>query len=38
MISVNWIYEEDDEDSLEFGEDFQEDFKSLRFNFAWNNV
>ena len=37
-ISVNWIYEEDDEDSLEFGEDFQEDFKSLIFNFAWNNV
>ncbi|RLC07606.1 MAG: hypothetical protein DRI57_25660 [Deltaproteobacteria bacterium] len=30
---VNWIYK----DSLEFGEDFQEDFKSLRFNFAWND-
>jgi len=29
---VNWIYEEDDDDSLEFGEDFQEDFEDLSFN------
>ena len=31
-ISVNWIYEADDEDALEFGEDFKEDLKSLQFN------
>jgi hypothetical protein len=32
-VSVNWIYEEDDEDALEFGEEFQEDFEDLKFNF-----
>jgi hypothetical protein len=32
-ISINWIYEEDDEDALEFGEEFQEDFENLKFNF-----
>ena len=31
-IAVNWIYEEDDEDSLEFGEEFKEDYESLTFN------
>ncbi|MCP4347286.1 MAG: DUF1987 domain-containing protein [Desulfobacterales bacterium] len=31
-ITVNWYYEEDDEDALEFGEEFQEDFESLTFN------
>lgn len=28
-ITVNWIYEKEDEDTLEFGEEFQEDFQSL---------
>ena len=32
--TVNWIYEEDDEDMLEFGQEFQEDFPSLTFHFA----
>ncbi len=31
-ISVNWIYDEEDEDNLEYGEDFQEDFEILTFN------
>ena len=31
-IAVNWFYEKDDEDALEFGEEFQEDFDSLEFN------
>lgn len=31
-ITVNWIYDIEDEDSMEFGLDFQEDFKSLDFN------
>ncbi|GBC61029.1 DUF1987 domain-containing protein [Desulfonema ishimotonii] len=31
-ITVNWIYEPEDEDSLEFGEEFQEDFETLNFN------
>ena len=31
-VTVNWIYAEDDEDALEFGEDFQEDVKYIRFN------
>ncbi|OQY58277.1 MAG: hypothetical protein B6245_12670 [Desulfobacteraceae bacterium 4572_88] len=30
-ISVNWIYDEEDEDNLEYGEEFQEDFPSLAF-------
>jgi len=30
-ITVNWFYEEGDEDSLEFGEEFQEDFEALNF-------
>lgn len=30
-IVINWIYEEDDEDTLEFGEEFQEEFDSLNF-------
>jgi len=30
-IVINWIYEEDDEDTLEFGEEFQEEFESLNF-------
>ncbi|OQX27925.1 MAG: hypothetical protein BWK80_02745 [Desulfobacteraceae bacterium IS3] len=31
-ITVNWFYEEGDEDSLEFGQEFQEDFEALNFN------
>jgi len=31
-ISVNWIYDEEDEDNLEYGEEFQEDLESLPFN------
>ncbi|WP_111641296.1 DUF1987 domain-containing protein [Marinimicrobium alkaliphilum] len=30
-ITLNWFYDEDDETILEFGEDIQEDFKSLDF-------
>jgi hypothetical protein len=30
-ITVNWIYEADDDDTREFGEEFQEDFESLNF-------
>ncbi len=32
--TVNWIYEEEDEDMLEFGQEFQEDFPSLIFHFV----
>ena len=32
QISINWIYEEDDEDSQEFGREFQEDFDTLNLN------
>lgn len=32
--TVNWIYEEEDEDMLEFGQEFQEDFPSLNFHFV----
>ena len=31
-ITVNWIYEADDDDTLEFGVEFQEDFESLNFS------
>ncbi|QTA86078.1 DUF1987 domain-containing protein [Desulfonema magnum] len=31
-ISVNWIYDAEDEDNLEYGEDFQEDLELLTFN------
>lgn len=31
-ISVNWIYDEENEAALEAGEDFQEDFEDLKFN------
>lgn len=30
-ITVHWIYEEEDEDSLEFGEEFAEDVDHLNF-------
>lgn len=31
-IIVNWIYDEDNEASLEYGEEFAEDMESLAFN------
>lgn len=32
-IEINWIYEEDDGDMLEYGEELLEDFRRLTFNF-----
>jgi len=37
-ITVNWIYEDDDEESLEFGEEFQEDFNAVHFNLIRKDV
>ncbi|MDM8525509.1 DUF1987 domain-containing protein [Desulfococcaceae bacterium HSG8] len=31
-ISVNWIYDEEDEDNMEYGEEFKEDLEVLTFN------
>jgi len=31
-IVINWFYEEEDEDTLDFGVEFQEEFESLNFN------
>ncbi len=31
-ITVNWVYDVEDEDALEFGEEFKEDLESLDFN------
>lgn len=31
-ITVNWVYDAEDEDALEFGEEFKEDMESLAFN------
>ncbi len=31
-VSVNWIYDEEDEDYLEFGEEFAEDLAHVPFN------
>ncbi|MDM8523870.1 DUF1987 domain-containing protein [Desulfococcaceae bacterium HSG8] len=31
-IIINWIYDEDNEDALDIGEEFQEDLESLEFN------
>ena len=33
-IIVNWAYEEDDEDMLEYVEEFMEDFRRLEFHFV----
>ena len=33
-ITINWMYEEDDIDMLEYGEEFFEDFRRLNFNFV----
>jgi hypothetical protein len=37
-ITVNWIYEDTDEDMLEYGKEFQEDYKGLEFNFVQKEV
>ncbi len=31
-ITINWIYDEENESALEAGEDFQDDFENLTFN------
>lgn len=31
-VAVNWIYDEDDDDKLELGEEYMEDFESLPFH------
>lgn len=31
-IIINWYYDPEDEDSLEYGEDFKEDLKTVMFN------
>ena len=32
-IDVNWYYDPDDPDMLEYGEDFQSDFRAMKFRF-----
>ncbi|TAJ82022.1 MAG: DUF1987 domain-containing protein [Gallionellaceae bacterium] len=36
-ISVNWIYDEDNESGLEYGEEFKEDVGKLEFNLVVKN-
>ncbi|MCP4691464.1 MAG: DUF1987 domain-containing protein [Desulfobacterales bacterium] len=36
-VTVNWLYDEEDEDSLEFGEEFMEDLEYLKFNLLKKN-
>lgn len=36
-ISVNWIYDADNESALEYGEEFKEDVESLPFNLVEKN-
>jgi hypothetical protein len=33
-IILNWVYDEDDADNLEYGEEFEEDLTYLKFNFV----
>ena len=33
-ITVNWMYDEEDDSTLEAGEEFQEDLENLTFNFV----
>ena len=33
-VTVNWVYEEDDKDMLEYGEEFMADFRRLEFHFV----
>ncbi|PCI28865.1 MAG: hypothetical protein COB67_05445 [SAR324 cluster bacterium] len=37
-IIVNWIYDEEDEDTMEYGEEFQADSSSLHFNLVEKNL
>lgn len=32
QITINWVYEKEDEETRQYGEEFQEDFQSLTFN------
>lgn len=32
-IDINWFYEQDNEDNLEYGREYQEDLEHLTFNF-----
>jgi hypothetical protein len=32
QIMINWVYEKEDEETHQYGEEFQEDFDSLTFN------
>jgi len=34
QLTVNWIYDEEDDSTLETGEEFQEDLESLTFKFV----
>lgn len=36
QISVNWIYKDGDQDMLEYGEEFLEDFRRVSFDFVKN--
>ena len=33
-VTVNWIYEQDDDDMREYGEEFVEDFRRIAFRFV----
>ncbi|MFK5968710.1 MAG: DUF1987 domain-containing protein [Candidatus Marithrix sp.] len=37
-IVVNWIYDSEDEDSEEYGEEFKEDLEALTFNLIPNEI
>jgi len=37
-VVVNWIYEEGDEDNLEFGREFMEDLQELEFNLIKKSI
>lgn len=38
LITIHWIYEKGDEDMLEFGKEFQEDYRGLIFKFVQKEV
>jgi len=38
QIIVNWIHEEEDEDMIEFGEEFEEDLEAVKFNLVQKEV
>jgi len=37
-INIKWYYDEDDTDSLEFGEEFQDNLESIKMEFVPKNV